>query len=426
MPISSKSSVMAIMVESTEGTPVVPGAATDFVALQDGFSLEPGFNNLENKELKGSIGKAKPMRGLEQPKVSFDHYVRHSGIEGQAPNYKQVLKSVFGTERIVGTQQVTIAGCTTSLVKVGGGLGTTFKRGQALLIKDPVNGNQIRPVHSIATDDLTLGFNLAAAPGTGVGLGKPCMYEPANSGHPPLTVWEYRGNGGAVEMVSGCRVVDASIDIAAGDFISGKYSMEGVSFYFNPVVVTASNNKIDFLDNAATRAATVPAKVYKDNIDFAQAVQDAMNNLGSGNTFTCTYSSLTGKYTITSNGTTLTMKWNTGVNTATSAAVLLGFTTASDSSAALTYTSINALTLTAPYTPSFDAQDPMVAKDNELYIGDATSLTPIKAKSLSFKIQNSRNAVEDVTATSGVSGSVIKERTVSMSFVATLDAYDVD
>ena len=223
MGLNSKSSVAAFMIESTEGTPVVPGAATDFIALQDGYTLDPAFAKLENKELKSSIGKAKSILGIEQPKASFDHYLRHSGVEGQAPNFGKILKALFGSEVVAANDRPTVSASTVALLKVNTGIGADFQRGQPVLVKDGTNGYSIRTVHSVSGDDLTLGFNLLHAPASGVGLGKSVLYAPVNTGHPTLTLWQYRANGGAVEMIAGLRATDGSFDFNAGEFINGKW-----------------------------------------------------------------------------------------------------------------------------------------------------------------------------------------------------------
>lgn len=424
--LNIRSSVMAVMEEVTEGIPVVPAAATDFIAMQDGFSLEPGFNNLENKELKNSIGKAKSIVGLEAPKASLNHYLRHSGVEGQAPNYKKFLKAVFGSEVVASAEYPTVSSSTVTLLKVNTGIGVNFQRGQGTLIKDGVNGYNIRPVHSVSGDDVTLGFDLTVAPGSGVNLGKAVLYKPLTSGHPTLTLWNYLANGGAIQMICGCRVTEASFDFSAGGLINGGYAFEGLKYFFDPIVIIAATSKLDFLDNSTTRVITVPAGSYKDPTDLAAAIQTLMNSLGSSNTFTCVYSNSSGKFTITSTGSTLTLKWNTGANTANSIAAKLGFSTAADSSGALTYTSPIAISFAAPFTPSYDAADPLVAKDNEVLIGDQTSHIVINPSKVSMKIQNQRGLVQDVTSVSGISGSVIRERNVIISVTALLNQYDAD
>jgi hypothetical protein len=135
MALNTRSSVMALKEESTEGTPVVPSAAGDFIALQDGFSFEPSFQTLENNELRSSIGVAKPIQGLETPKANFSHYLRHSGTEGQAPNYGSLLKAAFGSYNANGTARSTTTASTTSVIKLAAG-GADFARGRCILLKD--------------------------------------------------------------------------------------------------------------------------------------------------------------------------------------------------------------------------------------------------------------------------------------------------
>lgn len=425
MAEQTRTSVLAVMVETTEGTAVIPSAGTDFIALQDGFSMEPAFNVLESAELRSSIGKAKTITGLENPKASFNHYLRHSGVEGTAPNYKKLLKAAFGTETTNGTEYTTTSSSTVSTIKMGSGFGAHFSRGMGLLIKDGTNGYSIRPVFSVATDDITLGFNVAVAPATGLGVGKAVMYSPANSGHQTLSLWEYRGNGGAVEMISGARVTEMGLDIKAGEMIQGAYTLDGIKYFFNPIDITSSTKYLDFLVGSTDYSAILTVKTYRDPHELAQAVQDAMNALVAGNVVT--YSNTTGKFTIANSGAgTYTLKWQTGTNTANTIATKLGFSAAANSSAALTYAAPTAQSWAAPYTPSYDNTDPLVAKDNEVMIGGVTDITSFAAANLSFKLSNNRSTIQDVTAVSGISGSVIKERHVTVEVTGLLTRHEAD
>jgi hypothetical protein len=426
MSLSNRRSVMAIMKESTEGTPVFPSAATDYIAIQDGFSMEPGIQTLENKELRSSLGKAKPILGIEQPKASFDHYIRHSGVEGTAPNYSNLLEAAFGTKTVAGTAYNTTSGSSASTIHMASGAGAHFQRGQAMLIKDGTNGYSIRPVLSVATDNITLGFNVANAPATGISTGKAVMFSPADSGHPSLTISNYRANGGATEVISGGRVTDFSIDFNAGDLIAGKFSVEGVAYYFDPVTITSSTKYLDFLDEAVARAAVVTVKTYKDPADFASALETSMNSLGSSNTFTVSYSSVNGKYTIASNGTIFQLLFNTGTNTANTIATKIGFSAAADQTSAVTYTSSTAISFAAPQTPTYDSADPLVAKDNEVIIGDAGAGVVLQPSKVSVKFSPKRTELKDVTAASGVSGSLITEREAKISFTSYLNQFDAD
>lgn len=429
MADKTRNSVLAIKVESTEGTPVLPTAGSDFIAQQGGFSFEPGFETLENPEIRASIGKSKPITGLENPKASFSHFVRHSGVEGQAPNFGLLLKAAFGSQSIAGTQYDTVAGSTASAINVDTGEGSQFSRGQPLLVKDATNGYSIRPVHSIAGDVLTPGFNLPGAPAALTQLGKAVLYAPVSDGHPSLTLWEYRGNAGAVEMISGARVTEFSMSVQAGQLINGSFSLEGVKYFFNPIEITANTKDLDFTDDATARVASVTAKVYRDPHELAQAVQDSMNALGSSNTFSVVYDSSgadKGKFTITSDGSTLSLDWATGANAATSIGSKLGFDTSSDDSAALTYTSDDAQSWAAAQTPSYDDADPLVAKANEVLLGDADDTTTFKASQLDFKLSNTKANIPDVSADSGISGSVINARDVSIDIVGLMERHDAE
>lgn len=427
MSIQSRNSVLAVMAESTEGTPVVPAGATDFIALQDDFTMEPALNLLENAELKASIGKAKSIVGLEAPTCSFSHYVRHSGVEGQAPNYNELLKAAFGAESVAAAEYDTVAASTTSVIKVGAGEGASFERGEALLIKDSTNGYSIRPIHSVATDDLTLGFQVSSAPALGVNLGKAVTYTPANSGHQTLTIWQYVGNSGAIQMTAGTRVTEMSMSIAAGELINASYSLEGIEYYFNPLTTTASNYWIDFDDGGGEENVSVAAQTWKTPHDLALAIAAAMNG-ATIDTISVTYSDLTGKFTFTSNGATLELLWKTGVhgsdNTDTHIGSLLGFSDAADDTLALSYVGDAALSWTAPYTPTYDTSDPLVAKADEALIGEADDVTCFAASSVDVTVSDTKRDILSICATSGKSGSIINAREVTVSVSALLNQHD--
>lgn len=427
MAIQTKTTVLSVKAEVTEGTPVAPASATDFIAAQDDLTMAPEPNVLENAELKPSLGKSKPIIGTVKGTASFSHYLRHSGVEGQAPNYSALLKAAFGAQDTEATEYNTVSSSTTSLIKVDTGEGAQFRRGQALLIKDGTNGYSIRPVHSISNDDLTIGFNLASAPASGVNLGKAVTFYPADSGHQTLTAWGYMGNGGAVQMVAGARVTEVGIEASAGELINASYTLEGSSYYFNPITIASADRYLDFTDDNGTFAAAVTAKVYETPHHLAEALQTAMLAADPLETFTVTYSNTTGKFTIaTSTSALLTLKWNTGANTANTIGDKIGFSVAADDSSATSYTSDNAISFAAPYTPSYDSADPLAAKSHSVLVGDATDNSCFQASSISISLGTPRSDIASICADSGVSGSIVNERTCTISLTALLNQYDAD
>lgn len=418
MALQTRNTVFAITEEVTEGTPVFPTAGTDFSAFQEGFSVEPAFETLDSTELQSSIGKTKSTLGFENPTATVNHYFRHSGVEGTAPDYAKLIKSAMGTQSINSTERLTAAASTTTLLKLAAG-GSDFARGKAVLVKDSsmTNGYGVRNVSSVAGNDLTLAQALMTAPVAGVGVGKCVHFGVANSGHPTLNLFTYRANGGALELLAGGRVTELGLTFNAGEYINAAFTMAGISYYFDPIELTSSNNKLDFNDGGA-QSVTIAAKTYKDPYELAAAIQTAMD-AASTDTITCTYSDTTQKFTITSNGATLSLLFLTGPNTAQTIATKLGFLVA-DYSAALTYTSDNAISFAAPFTPSYDSSDALVAKYNQVMIGTQTEVTCFDAQSVTVTLSNTKTDLTSICAESGKSGSLFSARDVSVEVVAYL------
>jgi len=426
MALQTNASVMASKLEIIQGVPVSPTAGTDFIALQSDFSVTPSFNNLESAELTGSIGKAKGVKGIEEPTVSMSHYLRASGTEGTAPDYADFLVSAFGSTAARATQRSTTTGSTVSAVILSTG-GSEFQRGDAILVKHASNTYEIRNVLSVSTNTLTLAQNLLVAPLTGVGTGKNVAFRPENSGHPTHTLWFYMGNvvAGAVQMMAGARCVSMNTDITAGEFISTSFSLEGTSYFYDPIEIAATDIYLDF-DDGTARAAALTAKMYKDPYELAEAIQAAMQAL-TGDVITVSYNDSTGKYTIASTGVTLSLLWNTGVNTANTIGDKIGFLTAADDTAALTYTSDNAVSKAAPYTPSYNAADPLVAKSNEVLFGSLGSqVTCFQAATVSISLENSKQNLISICADSGVAASVFSGRTVSVQLKSLVDSHQAE
>lgn len=422
---SNKSNVLAIVPEVTEGTPVDPTGTGDYVALQPDITLTPSFDVLENEEIRASIGAGKPIQGLERPEMSFSHYLKHSGVEGQAPEISDLLKSAFGSETANGTERSTTSSSTVSLIKLASG-GSDFQRGFAMLIKDGSNGYSIRPVQSVSTNDITPGFNVANAPASGIGVGKCVNYSPANSGHQSLTAWLFRGNGHSTEAIAGAKVTEFGFQADAGALINSNFSLVGTKYFFNPIRISSTDTKLDFEDSAGAEVATITAKLYRDPYELAQAIQDAMNSVGSADTFTVTYSSTTGKFTFVSDGSTFKLNWNTGANTANTIGDKIGFSVAADDTGSLTYTSDNAQTYAAPHTPAFDSSDPLAAKNHEVLMGDATDTACFCASSIQFALSNTQADVLCICSESGVQSKIPTGRAVTVTVTALLDKYEAD
>lgn len=103
-------------------------------------------------------------------------------------------------------------------------------------------------------------------------------------------------------------------------------------------VIDATNNKIDFKESGggAELHATISSGTYTPTT-LAAAIDAALTAAGAV-AYTVSYSTTTGKWTITSAGAYLSILWLTGTNTAVSVASTIGFDPAADSTGGVTYT----------------------------------------------------------------------------------------
>lgn len=417
----ARNSVFAFVPEVTEGTPVAPSSATQFVPLRPGAGIEYAVETLDNEELLGDIGAAKPNKGKESANGTHDAYIKASGVVAQAPQLAPLYKSILGGESIAAAEYDTVAGSTTALVKVGGSEGATFEQGEALLVKKS-GVYEIRNVASISGDDLSVNFLLGSAPGTGVNLGRAVLYKPAST-FQSFSGWRYNGNGFGTEMASGCQATELSMEFPVNEYATASFTYQGTKYHWNPIEITSSTEMIDWEDDDGVASAAVPVKIYRTPHELAQSLQDAMS-AGTTETITVSYSDLTGKFTIAASGALFELLWSTGANSASSIGTKLGFLVASDDTGAVSYVSDNAQTYAAPYTPSYDAADPIVCKDMELMIGTQSQNVCVCARTVTVTIAKEIEDADCICEESGTKAKVATGRTVTLEAEFFLNKYD--
>jgi hypothetical protein len=420
-----RGSVFAIKEETTAGELVVPSAGSDFIPLRSGFAMEYTVEELVSEELLNDEGRAKGASGFENVSGTHTAYAKASEVSGTAPDADLLYKSCLGGKSVAGAEYDTVAASTTTLIKVDTGEGATFEQGEALLIQDAVNGYSIRNIDSISGNDLSINFALANAPGIGVLLGRSVLYKPG-SDHTPFSAWLYNGNGGAIQAAAGCRATGLTLNFAAGQQAEVEFTYEGSKYYYNPIIVTTgTNDSFDITDDAVTDAnIIIPAGIYNP-IELAAAIQTALN-AASSEDYTCTYSNSTGKFTIaTTTSSLFSILWNTGSLAADSIGPSLGFSVAADDTGALTYTSDNAVSLAAAYTPAYDNATNLVVKDAEFFIGDTTDNLCRCARNLSLQIATPVTNVESICSETGIQEKAILSREVTLTAELIVGKYDV-
>jgi hypothetical protein len=435
MAKQTRSAVFAIREETTEGTFIEVSSGTQFTVLREGFSFQGAVETVDSDELVNDIGMSESLVTREAPTASIPKYFKHSGTEGQAPDYGLMIKSAMGSVTSIATERTLTTGSTAGsssaapVLELAAG-GSDYAEGRAVLIKDGTNGYAIRNVKpsGVSSNSLTLNYNLSGAPASGVTLGKAVHYSPAATGHPTYTAHLFQAGSSSAfrQSIAGCRTVGMQMEFPVNDLASISFDIEGIKYYLNPIVIDSTCNKIDGnIDGGGTDfSATLTSKAYKTPMDLAREVATKLT-AAAGATISCSYSSITGKFTISKASGTLQLLWNTGTNTATTAATKLGFSSAADSTGALTYTSDNAQTYSPSVTPSFDSQGPTVVKYNELLIGDYSRNDNRQASNVSLTVSTPKTDVEDLTAESGVSESVVLEREVTFSATLVFKEHEV-
>lgn len=428
----TRASTFAIKEETTVGELIAPSAGSDYIPLRAGGTITPEIEELESDEFINNLGATKPLAGKENVTGEHPAYVKHSGTEGVAPEVALLYKSALGTSETAAAEYNTVAGSTTTVINVDAGEGLSFSVGEALLIKDTVNGHSVRNIAEINTDALTLNFALDTAPGTGVELGKAILIKPATTGHPSFSAWRDNGGGGAIEAVAGSRTSNITYTLNAAGIAEVSFSYAGTQYYFDPIEITATNKYIDFTDGTGTVAATLTEGWYRSPKALADevALQMTAASLPSdADTITCVFNSHgteAGKFTITSDGTVLSILWLTGTNNANGAFTPLGFDK-TDDTGALTYDSDSEITHAIPgsLTPSYDTAEKIVMKQAELMIGDATDNVCRKAAELAFTIEPTLEDADSICSTTGLYEKVPSNRTVTMTSTLILEKHEV-
>lgn len=133
-----------------------------------------------------------------------------------------------------------------------------------------------------------------------------------------------------------------------------KLKLQSIVMYNTLYVINSNNNKIDFNENSTNKTTTLTNGFYNAST-LASHIGTAMTSTSSGYaTFTATYSTVTGKMTISSTQN-FTLKFLTGTNTATSPYRILGFMDTNgilpvDSSVGTSATGNNVVNLGLPTT----------------------------------------------------------------------------
>ncbi|MCP3965596.1 MAG: hypothetical protein GY718_04470 [Lentisphaerae bacterium] len=412
--VNFRAGTLALVEESTSGTLQKPAANTDFSAIQSDIAISPGLENLTNDELRNNIMAGKQIVGRQNPTFTMSHYFR-AGDSGTEPSYGVMLKAAMGAVKTITSEQA-ITGVT-DLKTFDVADASEYEKGDLLLIQAS-SGNECRPIESVVGNTITLAFELDNSPNIGALIGKPVTYQALNDSNniPTLSAWYYLPD--TIEALAGMRIEGVDISFPAGELINANYTGSGLSFFFDPLVIDASNDQINIDVSATPYSASIPQKSYADPHELSEAVSNALNAIsGTGVVFACSYND-DGKYTITGDsafsidGT----QANTILPTMAFDAVLSGALTS--------HTSQNLIDLTSGLTPVYDTNsDPIASKSNILLIGSATDKMCVSNASVDASLANTKADLLDGCQDSGVGATIFNERAATFSVTTWVQPY---
>ena len=434
--IATRRSTAAVIQKATEGDLQKPTSGSQFITIQPDYALSPNFETVENVELKDDIMSGKTIITGEAPSATYSHYFKGSGTAGDAPEIGPMIQSSFGGYRTQGAESTAVASSTTKLLKMSTTDAARYKKGDALLIKDS-DGYQIRPVASVSGTDVTLGFELPAATTANSKVGAFLTYYPTSDDLPVFDLWHYIGGGDSgVENIKDCRTTSMTITANAKDLINANFAFEGTAYRFNEdyvdeYQVTAGDADFEVIwTNAGTRTNTAVsiAEGRYTGAELAAAAQTAfraVNNAFSNATVTFA----DGRFTFADSDTSFYLNFEgfTGM------AEVFGFAEADTSSSSL----VNSLKstkdgkLTRFYDSGidsddleYDSTDPIVARDQQIFIGDADDNICIETSSATFTFGTPKSLITSVCTESGNYRSIINQRTATLAVSIILEEDD--
>jgi len=217
--LTTRSTFVGVKPEAVEGTYLQPVAA-DLIKVIDPPVYSPAVEVLERSEIKGSIGRSKPLHGMRSGTIEMNVELKSGGETAgvvDQPEIHELMLSAFGSVTSPGNA-TTDVGSTDTIIELTVGGGAPFAAGDILNIE-----GEIRFIKSIATDTITLNQALGkGAPSSAVTVTGGYTYKPTTTGHNPLSIgiwygndWEARGVGGRVSNFSLSDVATGQIGKAA-------------------------------------------------------------------------------------------------------------------------------------------------------------------------------------------------------------------
>ena len=226
---------IAVSVESVDGT-YEEAVTTDFISPLEGFSMTPSKTLLDRTNITGGLNKLSAMQGGKSVAGALSVDFKAGSMDGAAPEYSQLLKSAFGSERTFVTKTATEDGDTfhtDKIIVLTDGDAANYKVG------DIITTERAGAFHTspIAAVDETVGANsitLLIADPAGIyidGIVIKAGYSAvlADTAHQPLSISYF--NDGRLEKAMGCKITSLALENFTTEGLPAlNFGFEGVDF----------------------------------------------------------------------------------------------------------------------------------------------------------------------------------------------------
>ena len=433
--IATRRSTVAVVPKTQESALTKPTAGSQFVTIQSDFAITPNFETTENTEIKDDIMTGKTIITGEAPTGTFSHYFKGSGTAGKVTEYSPFVQSSFGGYRALANEQTLTAGSSTSVLKFSPASHGLIQKGDALLIKDAANGWEIRPVASVDEGNITLAYNLKKAPAGGTKLGVFYTYYPTSDNIPVYDLWHYIGGGeSGVENIQNCRTTNMTISATAKDLINTSFTFEGTGYRFNEdfssfFEIGSYNNQFGVRKTASGAFTTVTlASGNYTGAELAAEIQAKWRATSGYTGARVSYATDQFDFEYSSEYVLDFTPQQAAPDTKFTLAQTLGFPPTETTRSAGEKASTSDASLTRDYGHKlmevYDQTDPVVARDQLIFVGEPTNNRCIEASSATFTIGTPKTLITSICTESGNYRTVINQRTATLTISAILEDDD--
>lgn len=228
--IIKNESTLFLKEESTEGTYVAPGAATDAVeVLADGVELNKSRELLERDLLSSTVETEAARVGIADVTGTIPCELKASTTEGDAPQSLDVLlKSLLGGKRQITSDQT--SGTTHTSTVINFADTSAFSVGDIVLVKES-GAYEVRPISAITTNtSITFPFALDnGAPSDNVVVAQCTTYYHDTINSVTFSAEHNLGNQAIKQKASGLRAVTGNVENwSVGQIPQMTFSVQGL------------------------------------------------------------------------------------------------------------------------------------------------------------------------------------------------------